>query len=163
MVFVAGAVVGDAADADDVRLGGVQDELKRLGEKVEKLASERVALAPADLAAIESAEPVGVEKTYENYHRNSHCQERATEINWRVDATDRWMIEQESVSVRTTTLSTNSAYTGVDVDSNGRGFTIRGIVANNGECVSLLGNTVARDARGALGIRATYTEVRNDP
>ena len=135
--------------------------LANIGTFVRGIAAGVVVLIAA--ATFFYGKPKTVFKEFDRYHRNGHCVERATDVRsmWRVEATEGWRIDFESVAVRITTQSTNSSYGGVEEIGDGEGFYVLGSVVNNGECVYVLDQRIAKDARGALGISGTYTETQD--
>ena len=103
-----------------------------------------------------------ISRTFEDSHRNGRCQQRASNINWRVDATDGWTINAESITPTVTGRSVNSAFEGIH-NVSPQGFNVTGTVSNNGSCVRLFGSTIAYDARGSLAVKVDYDEARPKP
>ena len=152
------------------------DDRGKLEQRISNLESvlssleKRIANKPTDQAGSglsstdEEAsleEPVSSEvetrsRTFQFRHQNNHCQ-GPHRVEWRISADSGWEIEPNSVDVRVTEKSSKSSYSGVK-DSTSQGFTIVGNIVNNGQCVRVLGKTIARDGRGALGVRGTYVE-----
>lgn len=89
--------------------------------------------------------------------RNNHC-ESPKVVRWPISADDGWEIDVTSIHVKPTT-SEKSTYFGVK-DKTKDGFYIEGNIANNGECIKILGKVVAKDARGSLHVSGTYKETR---
>ena len=135
--------------------------LANIGTFVRGIAAGIVVLIAT--AALFYGKPQTVFKEFDKYHRNEHCEKRATDVRsmWRVEATEGWRIDIESVAERITTQSTNSSYGGIEEIGDGEGFYVLGSVVNNGKCVFLLDKRVAKDARGALGVSGTYTETQD--
>ena len=108
--------------------------------------------------------PETTEIPFERMHVNNHCQNGTTAIKWRVDARDGWRIVVESITpetIRPVHVSSKASYGGI-TDLSDEGFTVTGSVANNGDCIKVLGKVVARDGRGALRVAGTYVEEKLD-
>ena len=86
--------------------------LANIGTFVRGIAAGVVVLVAA--ATFFYGKPKTVFKEFDEYHQNDHCEERATDVRsmWRVEATEGWRIDIDSVAVRVTTQSTNSSYGG---------------------------------------------------
>ena len=138
----------------------LRDQVSKLTQKIETLkfhytahqegSDERVDLQPQ----IER-----MERSFAKGHRNPHCQESATTIDWRVNATEGWRIIPETVRVELTNRSANSEFAGVQ-NLTEKGFNVRGTVSNNGECIHVFGNRIAKDGRGSLDASGSYFEER---
>ena len=148
MVFVAGSVVATAT--------------LKLDERIEELENGKepppVVETSGGAVATSTDSPETRERTFSHSRRNNHCQGPRS-VSWRIEADEGWSIDPESVSAQHSS-SSKSSYGGI-IDASGSGFTIKGTVANNGECIRVLGNTVARDGRGSLGVWGTYTEIKD--
>ena len=94
---------------------------------------------------------------YSYGERNEHCA-GARNVRWRVTAPDGWRIVRNSIQLDGAT-SSKSTYNGV-ADVSDTEFFVTGLIANNGECIRLLGKTVARDGRGRLAVSGTYVVER---
>ena len=83
--------------------------------------------------------------TFNQQHVNGHCQSGTTSINWPVKAREGWRIDVESVTpetIRPVHVSSKASYGGITgLTSNG--FTVTGSVANDGDCIKVLGKVVA--------------------
>ncbi len=99
-------------------------------------------------------------RDFSKSHRNPHCKETATLINWHVQAREGWSIIAESIVPQVPSKSKNSSFQGVR-DISPDGFYLYATVSNNGECVHVLGKRVTKDARGSITIRADYKEQRS--
>ena len=89
---------------------------------------------------------------------NDHCAGPRS-VRWRVPANEGWAIDVASIKVQPRVVSSKSSYSGV-IEATENEFYIEGRLANNGECVSVFGNTIARDGRGRLRVFGTYLETR---
>lgn len=93
--------------------------------------------------------------------RNSHCR-GPRNVRWPVKATPGWEIDVHSITVEPTVQSSRSVLLGV-VDETTDGFYIAGRVVNSGDCITVLGRTIARDGRGSLHVKGSYIETRMVP
>jgi len=98
------------------------------------------------------------QKVKEFYERNPHCS-GGKNISWPVMAGEEWKIDPKSINVSVTTKSTKSQFVGVD-SAKETGFRLVGHIINNGNCVKVLGSTISKDGRGALGVTVNYEEYR---
>lgn len=94
-------------------------------------------------------------RNYERGETNDHCA-GSRNVAWYREAEEGWQIV--AVDISPVTVSSKSTYDGVEIDPDRGGFTVRGHIANNGSCVRLFGETVARDGRGTLRVAGTYQE-----
>lgn len=90
------------------------------------------------------------------YDRNQHCA-NPKDITWKVRAENGWKIDVTSIRIEVTVKSSRSNFTGFH-NTTSSGFDLIGRLVNSGECIRVLGNTVARDGRGALGVSVRYKE-----
>ena len=107
-----------------------------------------------DLETAAPSPPETRTETYSFNRINSHCS-GAREVRWRVNAPDGWRIVGRDSIDDDFSESSKSTYHGVQ-DLDDSGFFVTGTVANNGNCVKALGQTIARDARGRLYAFGTY-------
>ena len=91
---------------------------------------------------------------------NEHCQP-PRDVRWTISAEEGWEIVVGTVEVDVTSVSSRSSYGSVENETS-RSFDVVGRIVNNGECIEVLGNTVARDGRGSLSVTGSYTERRID-
>ncbi|WP_427501807.1 hypothetical protein ACQE3E_23510 (plasmid) [Methylomonas sp. MED-D] len=94
-----------------------------------------------------------IRQTQDFYHSNGHCEGRANPV-WTVNATTGWKIDVNSIQVHENTKNGDSQNHGA-FNRTENGFQMGGIVRNEGTCVGPF-----KDARGWLGVRATYREYR---
>ena len=99
-------------------------------------------------------------RNYERGETNDHCA-GSRNVVWYREAEEGWQIV--AVDISPVTVSSKSTYDGVEIDPDRGGFTVRGHIANNGSCVRLFGETVARDGRGTVWVAGTYQERREAP
>ncbi len=100
-----------------------------------------------------------VERKQDFHHHNDHCQGRQSH-NWNVNATSGWSIDPESVRTSVAFSGSDSRFHGV-FEKSAAGFQLRGETINHGQCVRVLGQTISKDARGALGVDVWWTEYRD--
>ena len=89
---------------------------------------------------------------------NDHCS-GGVNVNWRVDASEGWRIDPETIKPKVSVQSRKSSFQGIH-DRSEDGFLIKGRVVNHGDCIRVFGRVVARDARGTLRVSGTYRENR---
>ena len=111
-----------------------------------------------DGADTEQVQPTTRGREYTRGATNDHCA-GSRSVRWRVDASEGWAIDVNSINIEPTVVSSRSTYIGID-DVSERGFTILGRLVNRGNCIRAFGQVVARDARGTLRVAATYLERR---
>ena len=155
LVLAIVAVVGmvNAPDPSDGEATGPLD--------TQEVAAQEATASVADVSAETASPPPVIERRtrkFERYYQNGHCQ-GTTAIDWWVQAQDGWEIDVTTIDPTVTTESSKSAYFGI-VDDGSSGFRVTGRVANNGSCVKVFGEVVARDGRGHLGVQGTYEEFR---
>ncbi len=114
----------------------------------------------ASVATLEESDPTVVtrERKFEYGQTNDHCSGPRS-VRWHVPAAEGWKIDVDSIQAISTVKSEKSDFRGVTKKAED-GFDIEGRIVNRGNCVYLFGARVAKDARGALRVRATYTETR---
>lgn len=100
-------------------------------------------------------------RTFEFGRRNDHCQ-GTVDVRWHVKAAEGWDIDVASIKVEPPNATSKSNFDGV-ADPTKAGFYLTGRVTNSGMCVKVLGEVIARDARGALNVKGTYRETRLVP
>lgn len=91
-------------------------------------------------------------------YTNDHCS-GGKNMAWQVNASEGWTIDPESIEITPAHVSSKSSYHGYELTDTG--FVVTGRVRNNGNCVKVLGQTVARDGRGSLAVSGTYDEIRD--
>lgn len=111
------------------------------------------------LAKIKTVEPRERQLQRSFYERNEHCASNR-DIVWRISASEGWEIDTKSITTEVTTNSSQSHFRGI-TDVNQSGFYLTGAIRNNGDCIYVFGNVVARDGRGALGVNVKYAETQN--
>lgn len=96
--------------------------------------------------------------TQDFYHSNGHC-EGPREVVWNVNATPGgWKIDPNSITVHEGTKNGDTQNYGA-INRSATGFQLGGMVRNQGGCVCVPPfGCVSHDARGWLGVKATYTE-----
>ena len=127
----------------------------------EQKADTNITLPPEGTHAASTEKKTFMERAERSYavgDTNSHCA-GPRDVSWRVEATEGWKIDIDTINFSPTTLSSKSVYKGV-TDRTERGFSIKGRVVNRGNCVKLLGQLVSKDARGSLRVAGTYEEFR---
>ncbi|GAB1857356.1 hypothetical protein MHTCC0001_21920 [Flavobacteriaceae bacterium MHTCC 0001] len=93
---------------------------------------------------------------------NGHCQ-GARNVNWTFNVQKGgWKIDPNSIKHRATSVSSKSKYLGLRNVSES-GFQIHGRVENSGNCVRVLGKTVAKDARGSVHGTVSWQEYKMNP
>ena len=121
-------------------------------ETIRTEAEETNPTEPEEFVQTETRERI-VNKSF----RNEHCED-PTNVRWEVRAAEGWEIDVTSLFL-IPSASSKSTYYGIS-DLTKDGFTIAGSVSNIGDCVTVLGQVVARDKRGNLSVLGTYNEVR---
>ena len=147
----------------DTRLSELADLVNQMHQQLESMRPSTTG-APATGQETQSGEntdfaPVRpiVQRFFNKRVKHPHCRERATDIDWRVDANTGWKILVGSVDLHPVTKTVNSSYLGVKNLSH-EGFNVQGTVVNNGQCIRVFGKRVANDARGELHVAGTYSE-----
>jgi len=161
------SMIAAVTAADEVRvrqLAVIEAQLYEISTQLEATA-DRPAGEGADPDPEDQPPPPPTEeirlRTYDYGETNDHCA-APYPVAWRREATDGWRITNVD-GIGPTAVSSRSVYGGVEIDPDGGGFTVRGRIVNNGDCVRILGETVARDGRGTLRIAGTYEERREVP
>ena len=143
------AVQGDVSDMKTVTSGHATD-----------LREIRAQLAKPSAAQPEP-QTVTRLRNFSRGETNDHCA-GSRNVSWTILAEKGWEIDVTSIKAKVTVQSSRSSYGGIRNRSSQR-FEVFGRIANNGECIRVLGKTVARDGRGTLRVAGTYVErqVRN--
>ena len=130
-------------------------------DRVAAAAPPEPAVDPAPLVEPEPMvyppRPVKRTRTFEVGDTNNHCS-GSRDVVWPVEAAEGWEIVPGSVKVSVVAVSSKSVYGGV-TEETADGFTIRGRLVNNGDCIRAFGKTIARDGRGTLRVHAAYEEI----
>ena len=153
-----------------VEVSAMKGPLNMLGQKVDQLTQE-VDLLNTRVWSLEKPGPeVAVgnkvetqtrDRTFEFGRRNDHCQ-GTVDVRWHVKAAEGWDIDVASIKVEPPNATSKSNFDGV-ADPTKADFYLTGRVTNSGMCVKVLGEVIARDARGALNVKGTYRETRLVP
>lgn len=88
---------------------------------------------------------------------NKHCQGTQT-YAWTINSTEGWRIVAEPTTVRES--DSDATDEGVQ-EWSPTGFRFQGKAKNSGSCVKVLGQTIAKDGRGHVQIRARWIEARD--
>lgn len=110
------------------------------------------------VAVTEAEQEITQEKVEERRADNEHCQ-GTRRYAWTLNATPGWaIVSQPAVDKLSDGDATNEGVQGWTASS----FTITGKAKNSGECVKVLGQTVAYDGRGHVMLRSRWTESRKE-
>ncbi len=108
------------------------------------------------LARVKGKEVQQRELTRSFQETNNHCANNR-DVKWQVQADEGWTIDTASVATKIDSITSNSSFIGI-TDLSSKGFSLSGVLRNNGECIRLFEQTIAKDGRGWLGVSATYKE-----
>lgn len=108
---------------------------------------------------VNTEQKVSVQRKQTFQESNAHCQ-GGRNVVWKFNSQGKpWKIDVNSINDKSTSVTSKSRYNGVsNITENG--FRITGRVENSGECAKVLGQTIAKDARGSIKGIVTWKEYR---